>query len=116
MTIDHGEIVPYPSGGMCKDGDALLALVNGEGHCAALAEQENKAHRQPPDYVSWASLEVEYPVVDEQGALVQGSYVMTMPETYYPTIWCRKSKRVRGVVYPKRQARVSSGHDPSLMV
>ncbi|KAK9827109.1 hypothetical protein WJX74_006772 [Apatococcus lobatus] len=107
ISIGDGTIKAYPSPGQCADGDAVLAAVNRQLHQSLLRLQPEPGKRHPPDYVAWASMEVEDQVIDAEGCLVGGSYMLTVPETYYPTAWCRKAMRVKGVAYPpsNRQKR-----------
>ena len=102
MTFDGAGILPHPSNTVCMYGDALLAVVNSPEHIALLKCQDMPSKQLRPDYVAWASLEVENPVLDAEGLLVGGNFVLTCPDTFYPTIWCRKSMRVKGVAYPAR--------------
>ncbi|KAK9864850.1 hypothetical protein WJX84_004471 [Apatococcus fuscideae] len=105
MDLRTGDIVPYPSDGTVGDTAALIGTVDGDSHAVLLLLQEDETNRNLPDYVAYASVEVDDPVLDAGGRLVAGSMVLTVPDTYHATAHCREEVRVRPAPPPPTRTR-----------
>ncbi|KAK9862649.1 hypothetical protein WJX84_003303 [Apatococcus fuscideae] len=103
LTLDTDCIVPWPSPGTCRDEDALMQGVNSHAHADLLQQRS----RPLPDYVAFASIEVEQPVFNNCQQLIGGRLVVTCPDTYYPTSHCRSNMEVEGMMYPCKRQRLA---------